>query len=336
LSSQLTELPTVDPAKSPSVLIVVLNWNSYQETLAAVESISAMDYTNCKTVIIDNGSKDNSVEELTKIVDGRTKLIKLPENLGFTGGCNFGLDLALQNGNDYVWLLNNDAVADANTLTSLVRVAESDKTIGLVSPMIASLQEPSKLLNVGGRYEPEIPEFRSTKDIHKAREWAVICPEKITLMGTALLIRVDMIRQIGPLDHELFAYWEDIDLSLRSIKAGFRNVVDFESIVYHKEKTIDGKYYELKPHYWYYMARNEIRFWKKHANLKSRLKPLWWQYGTQLGYLKHLNADEKSRQAILSGLWHGWLNRTGAYREDVHMPRILGRMVELHSRLRKT
>jgi len=336
LSSHATRSQPLDSGECPSVLIVVLNWNSYEETITAVKSIAAMDYPNCRTVIIDNGSTDNSVEQLEKIASDRVEFIRLPTNLGFTGGCNVGLDLALRKGDDYVWLLNSDAVTDVNTLSSLVRVAEADKTIGLVSPMIASLDEPSKLLNVGGLYEPELPSYRSTKDLKKAREWAATCPERIMLVGTALLIRVEMVRQVGPLDLEMFAYWEDTDLSLRSIKAGFRNVVDFGSIVYHKEKTIDGKYHDLKPHYWYYMARNEIRFWKKHADFKSRLKPLWWQYGGQLEYLKHPKVSDKSRQAILAGLWHGWLSRTGSYNGNIRMPRVLGRLIEFHSRVRKT
>jgi GT2 family glycosyltransferase len=326
--------PTSGSGKFPSVLITILNWNSQDETLSALKSISEMDYPNFRTVIIDNGSGDQAIEELVNIASDRVELIALPENIGFSGGCNVGLDIALQNGDDYVWLLNNDAVTEAHTLSSLVQVAERDKTIGLVSPMIASLEEPSKLLNVGGRYEPEMPYYRSNKDIRRARDWAVTCPDRIMLVGTALLVRVDMIRQIGSLDPKMFAYWEDTDLSLRSITAGFHNVVDFGSIVYHKEKTIDGKHHELKPHYWYYMARNEIRFWKKHAGFKSRLKPLWWGYEGQLRYLKSLHG--KSRQALLAGLWHGWLNRTGPYRDDIRAPRVLGSMIELHSRLRKT
>ena len=336
MSSPATQPLTVNSAGSPSVLIVVLNWNSYEETIAAVESIAKMDYQNCRTVVIDNGSTDKSVDHLEKVAGDRVRLIRLPENLGFTGGCNVGLDLAVLRDDDYIWLLNGDAVTEVHTLSSLVSVAETDKKIGLVSPMIASLDEPSKLLNVGGLYEPELPSFQSTKDLKKAQQWAAACPERIMLMGTALLIRVEMVRQIGPLDREMFAYWEDTDISLRSIKAGFRNVVDFGSVVYHKEKTIDGKYHELKPHYWYYMARNEIRFWKKHANFKARLKPLWWQYGGQLEYLKHPNVNDKSRQAILAGLWHGWLSRSGSYHGNSRMPRVLGRLIEFHSRVRKT
>jgi GT2 family glycosyltransferase len=323
-----------DSTADPSVLIVVLNWNSHEETLTAVESIAAMSYANCSTVVIDNGSTDGSVKELSKIEGERVRLVSSPANLGFTGGCNLGIEVALRDGYDYVWLLNNDATTEAGTLASLVRVAEEDEKIGLVSPLIASLQEPAKLLNAGGLYEPETPYYYSTKAMETAREWAAKYPERVMLQGTALLVRVAMVREIGMLDDGFFAYFEDTDLSLRSIKAGYRNAVDFGAVVYHKEKTLDAKYHELKPYYWYYMARNEIRFWKKHAGFRARLRPLWWQYGAQLRYLRELKAAE-SRRAILAGLWDGWLGRTGIYREERRMPRIFGRIIEMHSEVYK-
>jgi GT2 family glycosyltransferase len=331
-----TRLSNIDADKLPSVLVVILNWNSPDETRTAVDSVLNMDYPNCNIVVVDNGSTDDSVAILETITNDRVQLIRSPINTGFTGGCNLGLDLALQNDVDYVWLLNNDSVVDPETLSSLVELAEGDPSIGLVSPMIASLQEPSKLLNAGGLYTPEVPIFTSTKKLQQARDWAATSADRVMLMGTALLVRVAMVRKIGTLDPAMFAYWEDTDLSLRSIKAGFRNAVDFNSTIYHKEKSAAGaEAHEMKPHYWYYMARNEIRFWKKHAGLRTRAKPLWWAYGSQLDNLKLLRGNEVSRQAILAGLWDGWRNKTGAYHAGRRMPRLLARAIERHSENRK-
>lgn len=331
-----TRYLNIDPAKSPSVLVVILNWNSPDETLTAVESVLKMDYPNCNIVVVDNGSTDDSVAVLETITNSRVRLIKSPINTGFTGGCNLGLKLALQNDVDYVWLLNNDSVVNPETLSSLVELAEGDPAIGLVSPMVASLQDPSKLLNAGGLYTPEIPIFTSTKKLEEARKWAASKADRVMLMGTALLVRVAMIRKIGVLDPAMFAYWEDTDLSLRSIKAGFRNALDFNSTIYHKEKSAAGAdAHEMKPHYWYYMARNEIRFWKKHTELSKRARPLWWAYGNQLDNLKLLRGNEVSRQAILAGLWDGWRNKTGAYHSGRRMPRLLARAIERHSESRK-
>lgn len=316
--------------EAPRVLVVILNWNSPYETLTAVESVLQITYSNFNVILVDNGSTDNSIAVLEKITSDRIRLIKSPTNVGFTGGSNLGFELALRNNSDYVWLVNSDSVVGTSTLSSLVSVAESDATIGLISPMIASLQEPSKLLNVGGLYIPELPTFSSTKNLQEAQKWAVTNPNRIMLMGTALLVRVALIHKIGMLDPAMFAYWEDTDFSLRSIKAGFRNVIDFDSIIYHKEKSADTAAHEMKPHYWYYMARNEIRFWKKHAKLSTRTRPLWWAYENQLKNLKLLNGNEVSRQAILAGLWDGLLNKTGAYHSGRRMPRLLARTIEYH------
>jgi GT2 family glycosyltransferase len=334
LSSPLLRPLSFESGKDPEVLVVILNWNSPEETKAAVASVIAMDYQNLKVAIIENGSIDNSVEILKELVSDRIQLIVSQENLGYTGGCNLGFDLALQSNADYVWLLNSDAVTEANTLPSLVQIMEDDASIGLISPIIAALHNPSKLVHVVAKFDPQTPRCESTKDIEVGRRWMADNPSQIMLLGTALLVRVALVRKIGGFDAVLFAYWEDTDLSLRAIKAGFRNVVDFHSVVYHTERSVNDAAQEIKPHFWYYMARNEIYFWKKHSGFFTRIKPLWWQYTTQLSFLKLLKGNEVSRQAILAGLWDGWFRKTGAYRPDLHMPYLVAKIIEAHSEIR--
>jgi GT2 family glycosyltransferase len=315
-----------------SVVVVILNWNSADDTLAAVESVLRMDYPNYRLVIVDNGSTDDSVGKLATIEDGRVKLIRSPENLGFTGGCNLGFDWALAHGTDYVWLLNSDAVTEIGTLSSLVAVAEADTAIGLVSPVIASLQQPSRMVYAGGFYDAQLPGCNMTRDVEIGSKWVKEHSGKVLLLGTALLVRVELIRRIGKLDDGFFAYWEDIDFSMRSNNAGFRNAVDFTSTVSHTEKFPTDRPQDIKPHFWYYVARNEIRFWKKHAGFRTRLRPLWWAYQLQLGHMNLVNGADASQQAILSGMWDGWLNRTGPYRVSGRMPRLIARVIEMHGR----
>ena len=211
----------------PSVLVVILNWNTPGETLAALDSVHRMDYPNYSVAVIDNGSTDNSLSLLSGITTKTVQLVTSPQNLGYTGGCNLGFDIALREGIDFVWLLNSDAVTQPNTLSSLIHLAQRDPHIGLVSPVIASLEDPTRLINAGGLYRPELPSFEPTKDIELARKWSSLHPDRILLLGTALLVRTDLIRTVGPFDPDFFAYWEDTDLSLRSVQAGFLNKVDF-------------------------------------------------------------------------------------------------------------
>ena len=318
-------------ADAPRVLVVILNWNSCDETIAATRSAESMTYPNKHILLVDNGSADDSVARLKEVESESIELLARPVNEGFTGGCNRGFDVAVRDGFDYVWLLNNDAITDDGTLTSLVRVAEQDARIGLVSPRIASLQEPEKQLNLGGLYRPEVPAVESTKDMAKAMEWADRLPGRVMLMGTALLVRVDLIRAIGKLDDAMFAYWEDTDYSLRAIRAGFENRLDFGSVIYHKEKDAGTQAMQMKPYYWYYMARNEIRFWRKHARSLGKLKALWWTYRFNLGKLRSVRGNPESRRAILAGLWDGLLGRVGPYTASRSMPKVIARFAERQS-----
>ena len=314
---------------SKSVLIVILNWNSPKETLDAVESVLGMDYPSYRVAIIDNGSTDKSIEALSRIADSRVELIRLPENLGYTGGCNIGMQKAIDEGMDYVWLLNSDSVTQAGTLSSLVKVAEADSRIGMVSPLIASMQRQAIYIYAGGYFNAKMPNCETTRDAQIGARWAEEHRDSILLLGTALLVRTEMARRIGLFDAKMFAYWEDMDLSMRSNGAGFRNAVDFSSTVYHSEKFPTDNPEEIRPHFWYYNARNEIRFWKKHAGFFARLRPLWWAYRLQLGHLNLVKGSEASRQAILAGMWDGWTNKTGAYSANASMPGVIAWAIEL-------
>lgn len=317
---------------APLVLIVLLNWNSAQDTATAVASLGNMDYPNFRTLIVDNGSSDDSVIHLEKLVGPGIELVKSPVNTGYTGGCNLGMEHALKVGADYIWLLNNDAVTEPGTLSSLITVAESDSSIGLVTPLIASLQE-NHLTFAGGVVSIEDGIYEDTNDPKQLARWTSENPRLgIALFGTALLVRSNLVRRIGMLDQRFFAYFEDLDYSVRSLQAGFRNVVDENSIVRHFDKAYNTTPQTISPHYWYYMARNESRFWRKHLGLLESRKMTWHSFNRFLRFMNRLESRPDSQQALLAGLWDGWLDRGGPYRPGVHMPSLPAVLVRLYSR----
>jgi len=321
----------VDRHSAPLVLIVLINWNSFEETQAAVESVLRMDYPRFRVLIIDNGSKDHSVSQLREITGDRVELTESPENTGYTGGCNLGIERALSMGAQYIWLLNNDAIVERDVLSSLVATAERDVRIGLVTPRIATLNG-ERITFAGGVISIKNSLYNETSDPVIAAEWAAQYPEAGLVIGTAMLVRAELVRRIGTLDTSFFAYFEDIDYSARSAAAGFRNVVDSNSIVRHLEKNRNTKPLEIKPHYWYYMARNESRFWRKHLGLAKSLKLTW---DSCNGFLRHFNclgSRPESRDAILVGLWDGWRNRSGQYNPNRRMPAIPSALVRFYSR----
>ncbi|HMF54002.1 MAG TPA: glycosyltransferase family 2 protein [Edaphobacter sp.] len=319
------------PERAPLVLIVLLNWNSAVETATAVASAREMDYPNFRILIVDNGSEQESLAQLRPLVKDRVELLESPRNNGFTGGCNLGIKRALELDAKYIWLLNNDAVVERHTLSSIVALAEKDPAIGLVTPQIAVLGE-DRLTFAGGVISVKDGIYNETHDPAVAEEWNAKYPDCGLVIGTAMLVRAELARRIGGLDERFFAYFEDIDYSVRSREAGFRNLVDPNSVVCHLEKNRNLRPFEIKPHYWYYLARNESRFWRKHRGRGGSLRLCWYSFN---GFLRHYNrlaGKLESRKAILAGLWDGWLDRGGAFRADARMPSLPAALVRIYSR----
>jgi len=315
----------------PLVLIVLLNWNSADDTVRAVESVRGLNYPNSRLMIVDNASGDDSCTRLRQCIGDGVELLESPINTGYTGGCNLGMKRALELGAKYVWLLNNDATVDHQTLSSIVALAETDETIGLVTPRIAALNE-DRLTFAGGVLSMKERLYNETSDPVVAAEWNLRYPECGLVIGTAMLVRTDLIRKIGMLDTGFFAYFEDIDYSARSIQAGFRNLVDSNSIVRHREKNRNTKPFEINPHYWYYMARNESRFWRKHLGLAKGMRQVWYSFNGFLRHKNRLTRKPESANAILAGLWDGWLNRGGPYHPEVKMPALPAAVVNAYSK----
>jgi GT2 family glycosyltransferase len=315
----------------PLVLIVLLNWKSADDTVRAVESVRGLNYPNSRVMIVDNASGDDSVSQLRRWVDEKVELLESPINTGYTGGCNLGMKRALELEAKYVWLLNNDAVVSPQTLSSIVALAETDDTVGLVTPRIAALDE-ERLTFAGGVLSLKDRLYNETNDPAVASEWSLRYPDCGLVIGTAMLVRTDLIRKIGMLDTGFFAYFEDIDYSARSIQAGFRNLVDPNSVVRHQEKNRNTKPFEIKPHYWYYMARNESRFWRKHLGLTKGMRQVWYSFNGFLRHKNRLTRKPESANAILAGLWDGWLNRGGPYHPEVKMPALPAAMVNAYSK----
>ncbi|RZU42513.1 glycosyltransferase family 2 protein [Edaphobacter modestus] len=317
----------------PLVLVVLLNWKSAEETATAVASVQEMEYPNFRTLIIDNASADGSVDRLRPLTGGGVELLESAINTGYTGGCNLGMKRALEIDAKYVWLLNNDAIVDRQTLSSIVAMAEIDTSIGLITPRIAALDE-DRLTFAGGILSVKEGIYNETHDPAVAAEWNARYPYSGLVIGTAMLVRTDLIRRIGMLDTNFFAYFEDIDYSARSSEAGFRNVVDTNSVVRHLEKNRNTKPLEIKPHYWYYMARNESRFWRKHLGLAGSLRLAWYSFNGFVRHRNRLTGTRESADAILAGLWDGWLNRGGPYHPGVQMPALPAALVNAYSRRR--
>jgi hypothetical protein len=244
----------------PLVYIILVNWNGLADTIDCLESLKKITYDNYRIVIVDNASSGNDVEVLEQRYGNYVHIIRNPENLGFVGGNNRGIDYALHEKADYVLLLNNDTVVDPEFLTHLVRTMTRDGRIGVSGSKIYFEHDRRLIWFAGGRNilfnrryvhygQNEIDDGRydEEREVH-------------FITGCVLLIRAGLLQKIGGLDEDYFSYVEDNDLCHRVKRLGYSINYIPKSVVYHKgnKSTRGAGFIHV-----YYRTRNRLLFIKK-------------------------------------------------------------------------
>jgi GT2 family glycosyltransferase len=254
-------------ANTNKVLISILNWNATHDTIRCVQSLSNIalnDNINIQLTVVDNASSSEEFDFLkTSLSNQKLSIFRNETNLGFAGGHNSVIQYAIDNNFDYVWLLNNDAIVYKDTLSELVKFMQNEPKCGSCSPLIKRLDHP-EIVDFSGA----IHDWPSLSICHPAsfEDAPSFCENNLNqlwLVGTALLLRVGALREIGLLNDKLFAYYEDNDIGIRLIKAGWKNRLVFSSVVEHA--CFDGVITDRKPYYFYLMARNSFLFFLPHT-----------------------------------------------------------------------
>ncbi len=205
--------------------IVILSYNSLGHTKLCLESIRMTTPEMAREIIVvDNASKDGSVEWLREQKD--ILLIENTENMGFPRGCNQGIEAS--SADTDIFLLNSDTILPVNALFWLrmgLYSAEENGLAGSVSNNardqigVRGIDDVSELLTFGEKNNVPM------RYPYEAR---------LTLIGFALLIKREVLDKIGVLD-ECFSpgNYEDTDLCLRAVKAGYRNILCRNSFIIH-------------------------------------------------------------------------------------------------------
>ncbi|WP_209329973.1 glycosyltransferase family 2 protein [Lunatimonas salinarum] len=260
----------------PSVALVVVNWNTYGYTKSCLDQAAKLTYPNFEVLLVDNGSTDGSGQRLNAEYPHITFLPN-KRNMGFTGGNNRGIEVALDRGFRYVFLLNNDTYFDAGFLDPLVAYLEANPSTGAVQPLIYEANGSKGVWHAGGMFNRLTGKTTSIKrtvnlQVPYASSW---------LTGCAFLVRAGVIRQVGTLRHAYFAYFEDVDWSFRITKVGFDLKIVPQAVLHHevsastKSKTKQKEGF-LSPAAHYLNVRNQFLLLK--AEPIGMVKAMAWPY----------------------------------------------------------
>ena len=257
--------------KNSRVAIIVVNWRKYNMTANCIESVIKCNYPNYEIILVDNESDISKVSIFMSRENIKT--ILNPKNEGFSKANNQGIEYALKNNFDYILLLNNDTVINNNLIDVLIKTIQVKKVYA-VQPLILN-HDGRKIWNGGGKINYFIGTFSSSKkayDSFKLIEW---------FTGCCCLFDSKLFKDIGKFDERFFAYYEDVDLSLRMKKSGYKIGFTSQTDLIHLEsassKFETSKEGSLNPFVHYLNIKNHILILRKHSKIFNPIGSLLFQ-----------------------------------------------------------
>ncbi|MFX0020542.1 MAG: glycosyltransferase family 2 protein [Candidatus Hermodarchaeota archaeon] len=221
------------------VSIVIINYNTYKDTISCLKSLLNQTYKNFEILIVDNGSKYQLFLKLKEKLALFNKtlsvfLIRSNINLYFGAGNNKAIKRAK---GDYICLLNPDTEVIPNFIEEMVKFLEEHPKAAMISPKIKLFSDKNYIWTTGGKinfrtgevvfnrgyleYDPDNQKYNKVEKIDFAP-------------GTALFVKKEYLNEIGLMDEIFFMYHEDPDWNFRARQKGFETYYVPTTHVYHK------------------------------------------------------------------------------------------------------
>lgn len=217
------------------VSVVIPNYNGAKYLKACLESLMEQSLKAEEILIVDNDSKDSSVQYIIDHYKDKVTLVIMDKNEGFSIAVNEGIK---RSKSEFVALLNNDTELHKNWLEKLYNCIKKDDKIFSVSSKMLRFIERDIIDDAGDEYtlfgwSSKIGDGEPSFKHSVSREVFSAC-------AGAAIYRQSILEGIGLFDENFFAYLEDMDISYRARVYGYKNYYESEALVYHIGSATSG------------------------------------------------------------------------------------------------
>jgi GT2 family glycosyltransferase len=254
--------------------IVYVNYNSAQLIRDSLKSLRNQSFKNILVTIVENSPNNRErllLEEISKEFSNffEFKLFFPNANLGFAGGNNYVLKRV---SSKYYFLLNGDTeVKSSDAIKNMIEYMDSNSDVGMLSPKIMYFDEPKKIWYAGAKVKPNSLYFSyhigeneiDAKKFNQISETDYAC-------GAALLVRKEVIDDIGLMFDFFFMYAEENEWNYRAKKKGYKIIYYPKSTIYHKVHlpSLENRWmFQTKPFQVYLFSRNNTIFTILHSKI---------------------------------------------------------------------
>lgn len=252
--------------------IIVVTYNSQNDISRLLDSLAIQTYKDFTVYLVDNYSNDQTLQEVQKFLSRLSiQVIATQENNGYAKGNNIGIQKAMEDGCDFVFILNPDMKLDMNCIDKLFTRIKSEENIGVIGPIVL----------YGDNYDDNIIQsyginanFKTQRKINPFDN--IKLTNDIAMQnyvdyahGGAMMFRGEVLKITGLFEEDYFMYNDELDISYRIKKAGFKVLCLREAKAWHFH-DFDNKNKKGYNLLYYYGIRNRYLYFKKYhfyANL---------------------------------------------------------------------
>lgn len=254
--------------------IIIVNWNAGSQLGEAVASIAQHHHGLVASVIIvDNASTDDSLAQVGVLqnLPFQFQIIRNPVNRGFGAACNQG---AAQATSEYLLFLNPDTRLFEDSLSMPLAYLQEPKNqnVGIVGVQL--IDDQNRIARSCSRFPSAGIFVAHALGINclpglwhlsqAMTEWEHTNTRQVDqVIGAFFLMRHSIFVSLGGFDERFFVYFEEVDLSLRAKRQGWRSVYLAQARAYHKGGGVSG---QVKAHRLFYSLRSRILYAFKHFN----------------------------------------------------------------------
>lgn len=239
------------------VYALILNYNSSSDTIALYNSLKSFAFKFLRIIVIDNDSESFDKDCLKRDIPLQDLLFNF-KNLGYAGGNNQGIEIALKNNAQFIWLLNPDIRIEEETLPTLLEAFELYENLAAVGPRIIQRENNIKIFSDGEiiKWNPACSTFHLNFNESVSEIDAKINDQVDYIDGSSILLNSAAFREIGKLSQDYFLYFEETDWCIKARQKNWKILVNSHAVVYNLTSRKENVFH-------YYMMRNRLIFCRK-------------------------------------------------------------------------
>lgn len=241
------------------VVCVVCNYNKEDFVVECVRSLKEQTLSEVHIIVVDNASKDDSVDKLREKFFDTIEIVRNKENLGGSGGFNSGLERALEYESEYIMLIDNDVFIDSAAIEIMYSYMNEHEDVGILGPTVRMMKDKKIVQDFGGKILDNYTMLGNYFEMPDEN-----LPEEIEadyISTCAAMARTKAVREFGILPGDNFIYWDDVEWSKKCKLAGYKTMAVNKAKVWHNFQTTKNTSFNK-----YYLYRNRLHYFSKYLD----------------------------------------------------------------------